>query len=955
MTTLSPLLPQTGAEHLDLHVSVARDAAPGALLGLPDWLLALARRRTCLRAFSCTLGGVRTGESVLSLEPATSGPLARLEVRGPGRFRLAWTDAEAAVQLCRTLAQAVDLPPDVEAVEWTAHGPIARREGGHPLPVPTAAPPSAARGAADPLEALPGQGILGPVAFDAEPKLDWLCAYTAYAVRAGLSLDEAPPWPLLRPGGPAPVVLGEGDALVALPDGRILLPGGAPGADLLQALARIGTYPERPLRLHREAPPAQREGVLYERSWRIPWEGDRLLQALAALREDLRSAASAEIYASEGRSVREEIAARAGRLLAGLGHAGVALQVRSAYKQAYHYAVEELRGELASLRAHALDVRVPRAPRGEEVLGDECSFVSTLAPADEVLQEDVPLPGGVRVELWDGEDVRFVARDRDGEICCEHFLKLFTARIPRDVPYPGRVAVAETGGVRLRDGAGRTLREVAVPTDLEAVCLALDEGLGELRDRLAGARSLPLFGELQVDARVSEPDEDLPAAWERFSPAEELHEEIYFGALAALEPVCQGIRGDVRGPGAVLPRVTLAERQPSELRLRATAPGEALGPAAPRPLALRAIVLRQGELELVPRDVSPGYAVPPGQLPKGVRLQGAARPPAPAAPTAPLRGPYPAEAAWPLAEASAHRQGALAWVEGYSYQGRPLPAWAYHPYLAEGTVSLRRLGASRPTLIVVAGHHANEASSTVSVLRLPDAVRRLGLDVLVAALTMENPDGAALHRRLLADHPRWKLHAARFNAVGHEFGRDGPDSSFGEALARARLAGDLRADVLIDDHGVPGHEWAQPLSGRGAPPYFPVAYTYPSGMFYGIGEGQAASPGERVAHFWRRVAERLSEDGDLSAAQERLWARYERYGGHLCPARYPSRLNRGWPFQESGRATRQAPPAWPIALTTEVADEGAAPEQFELSVRAHLIADLAIVEVLGETEGKLRP
>ena len=109
--------------------------------------------------------------------------------------------------------------------------------------------------------------------------------------------------------------------------------------------------------------------------------------------------------------------------------------------------------------------------------------------------------------------------------------------------------------------------------------------------------------------------------------------------------------------------------------------------------------------------------------------------------------------------------------------------------------SKRKLSIFKPTFLIVARHHANEVASTTAALRLVELLtedpewRRMLSRVNVAILPYENADGAALHDRLQTEHPTWKHHPARYNAVGYEFAEDNdnPDTPFGE-VARANHA-----------------------------------------------------------------------------------------------------------------------------------------------------------------------
>ena len=131
------------------------------------------------------------------------------------------------------------------------------------------------------------------------------------------------------------------------------------------------------------------------------------------------------------------------------------------------------------------------------------------------------------------------------------------------------------------------------------------------------------------------------------------------------------------------------------------------------------------------------------------------------------------------------------WEVGRSYQGRTGYAVDVHlpPATGQTHTSRLKLALQKPTCFIIGRHHANEVSSTTAALDMmdelsTDPVMRQWLERLnLVFLPMANPDGAATHYRLMAEHPRWKHHAARFNAAGMEFSVDtfNPDTAFGEA------------------------------------------------------------------------------------------------------------------------------------------------------------------------------
>ena len=151
--------------------------------------------------------------------------------------------------------------------------------------------------------------------------------------------------------------------------------------------------------------------------------------------------------------------------------------------------------------------------------------------------------------------------------------------------------------------------------------------------------------------------------------------------------------------------------------------------------------------------------------------------------------------------------------EGRSREGRLVPG-------------LYRAG-SRPAVLVTAGQHANETSAPVGALR---AVRRLlaNPDANVAFVPIENPDGYALHGRLCAHNPRHMHHAARYTSLGSDVEYD-QGSVIYEKGARMEALARCGAQLHINLHGYPAHEWTRPFTG-----YLPRGFelwTIPKGFF----------------------------------------------------------------------------------------------------------------------------
>jgi hypothetical protein len=216
------------------------------------------------------------------------------------------------------------------------------------------------------------------------------------------------------------------------------------------------------------------------------------------------------------------------------------------------------------------------------------------------------------------------------------------------------------------------------------------------------------------------------------------------------------------------------------------------------------------------RGVQPGQIVPDIRAGDGdAHVRVALRPfGAPQDPMRPEQNIETADAAPGLAQI--HRELAMLpgeTFEGISREGRPVRG-------------IYRTG-SRPAVLVTSGQHANETSAPVGTLR---AVRRLlaNPDSNIAYIPVENPDGYALHGRLCEANPRHMHHAARYTSLGNdlEYGLREPLYEVG---ARNQALAMSRAQLHLNFHGYPAHEWTRPFTG-----YLPRGFelwTIPKGFF----------------------------------------------------------------------------------------------------------------------------
>lgn len=134
---------------------------------------------------------------------------------------------------------------------------------------------------------------------------------------------------------------------------------------------------------------------------------------------------------------------------------------------------------------------------------------------------------------------------------------------------------------------------------------------------------------------------------------------------------------------------------------------------------------------------------------------------------------------------------------------------------------------ARPAVLVTAGQHANEVSGPVGAFR---AVRRLlaNRDANIAFIPVENPDGYALHGWLCERNPRHMHHAARYTSFGSDL-EYGPEEPAYEIGARRQVLEKSGAQLHVNLHGYPAHEWTRPFAG-----YLPRGFelwSLPKGFF----------------------------------------------------------------------------------------------------------------------------
>lgn len=237
-------------------------------------------------------------------------------------------------------------------------------------------------------------------------------------------------------------------------------------------------------------------------------------------------------------------------------------------------------------------------------------------------------------------------------------------------------------------------------------------------------------------------------------------------------------------------------------------------------------------------------------------------------------------------------------------------------------------GASAAVLIS-GGQHANETSGVVGALRAAQVLQARH-DAHFALIALENPDGYALHRELRVQHASHMHHAARYSALGDdiEYREQAP---FHEREARQQGLAMSGAQLHVNLHGYPAHEWTRPLSG-----YVPrgfALWTIPKGFFLILRHhpGWQAEAEALLA----RVSAALAEVPGLVAYNMRQMALYERHAGPL-----PFAVKHGMAYHVS----EVARPGAPVTLITEFPDETVDGDAFRFAHTVQMQAVLAAVD-----------
>lgn len=649
----------------------------------------------------------------------------------------------------------------------------------------------------------------------------------------------------------------------------------------------------------------QPEEVLLQKSWEGTSEVEKIERILDSYKNEVQSFT---IYTSRSLKVRKELKTYWERK-----YNCTIKDVFSTFKTAYHWFEEVLLINQNSEKIERIEIRV----RKDQQQGLELPirWIQEIYPVDLLIEEKWGIPKEFVTFTCceDLENTYVVVGKSDSSEKVLGTLNVPTMKI--DYVEKGKYAYPSSSAVEIvmKDG---TVKLIKVKSDRFAFYeYYLTEILPILKKEFkvynhGQGHSRPFFDRIEIDVWMNEDERKLGYDEERISSLEALHEDLYFNTLDYFASWGEEVEGKpFYAPGGVYPFMHLSDDQQPKAEIKVYSWTDI-------PLAkvktTRILANEAGELKSVLVEKN------------GTKVE------------------FPIEKHY-LNKTNIHpelqrflhsKHHSRIVVPDYTYKGMQIPVIECFSPIHEEYIAPLKMTMQKKTIIIEAGHHSNEVSSTPAVIKLIQNLTEEVLnDVNIIVIPMANLDGYHLLRRLMEEHPEWKHHAARYNAVGLEYSYIRfHESVFGEGNILPELLRRWAADVIVDDHGIPAHEWVQPFAGYNSPPRFPVSYFLPSAKMYGIGKlpmnVDSALHKENFNAVFHVVNETF-KNTKIDKLNAYWRSRYRKYGNDWLPDIFLIELEESLNFYkmevESNANSYQAIgryPEWIAAdIITEAADE----------------------------------
>lgn len=544
---------------------------------------------------------------------------------------------------------------------------------------------------------------------------------------------------------------------------------------------------------------------------------------------------------------------------------------------------------------------------------------------------------------------------------------------------------------------GKIIAQRAIRSDLERFWAEYQAILQTCRDHIvaqgrARQEAQPFFKCLRVEVFASEPDYALDCRQDLISSLDALHEDIYFTGLDFFRRFGEEATGSVFAePGLILPVVHKREGQAAGYRIILTEETRRAD-AAPLKIHLEKLDIAEGiphamhfstdraregllalkkfieaEAERVDFPFVGEFVlngVDASSVP--IKINGAPENAGRIDARKALRTiedhVIGYEESLELLNGLRGHDGVNVVKIATSLEGRSIYAVELFEKLPVEITSHVKRVATKPAFFLNNRHHANEVSSTNSAFRLifkclddPEYQKYVRATNLIV-VPLENVDGTAIGYELQRENQNWILHAARYNSMGRDFYFDYFSDKPGECQGLPRIWRKWLPDFIVDNHGVPSHEWSQPFSGY-VSPWF-RGFWLPRALFYGYCMYVDDPRYPQIRSYFELVAKKVSEELDrdeaiLSASLD--WKdRHTRYAHRFMPNMYPQDYVGNWIYYFEGVPHNpknfhphiRYPWITTMEWITEIADETAQGEYLELCSRAHAIADLAVIRLL---------
>ncbi|TAM04756.1 MAG: peptidase M14 [Pusillimonas sp.] len=242
-----------------------------------------------------------------------------------------------------------------------------------------------------------------------------------------------------------------------------------------------------------------------------------------------------------------------------------------------------------------------------------------------------------------------------------------------------------------------------------------------------------------------------------------------------------------------------------------------------------------------------------------------------------------------------------------------------------------------PAVLISGAQHANETSGVVGAIRAATHLQD-NPDAHFVLVPIENPDGYAMHQSLCALYPTHMHHAARYTALGDdlEYREHAP---WFERDARNHAFEASHAQLHLNLHGYPSHEWTRPCTG-----YVPRGFelwSLPKGFFLIL--RYRPDYKEIADRLLEHVMQQLSSNADLIAYNAKQLQCYQRYATSA-----PFDVRHGIPYT-TAEASNQTPG---VTLITEFPDETIYGDDFIFAHTVQMQTVLLATEWWWENFGK---